>query len=122
MNDGNRAAHDANILVDLALISLGRNNSPSDRQYMESIYGFDVDSYICDTGKLKEMKARSKETELINLKASMSEELKRESEAASRFRKLLTQIDNIRDKIAQRHGTRKRERRHLRTMNRLRGL
>jgi hypothetical protein len=101
ISDGNRAAHDANVIVDLALLSLGIIED-SYKKWLESMYGIDLEQYI-DYGKLKELKAKSKSTELINFKASMSEELKRNTATAMRFRELMKEIDEIRGRIAENH-------------------
>jgi hypothetical protein len=104
INRGNRAAHDANIIVDLALLSLGKIDD-SYRYWLQSVYGIGLDPYICDYSKLKELKAKSRSTELINLKASMSETLKQNKPSATKFRELLNHIDVIRKRIAERHGS-----------------
>jgi len=101
ISDGNRAAHDANVIVDLALLSLGIIED-SYKKWLESMYGIDLEQYI-DYGKLKELKAKSKSTELINFKASMSEDLKKNTVSAMRFRELMKEIDEIRGRIAESH-------------------
>jgi hypothetical protein len=101
ISDGNRAAHDANVIVDLALLSLGIIDD-SYKKWLEWIYGIALERYI-DYGKLKELKAKSKSTELINFKASMSEDLKKNTLSGMRFRDLMKEIDEIRGKIAENH-------------------
>ncbi|PMD24327.1 hypothetical protein NA56DRAFT_700817 [Hyaloscypha hepaticicola] len=101
ISDGNRAAHDANVIVDLALLSLGIIDD-SYKKWLESKYEIDLENYI-DYGKLKELKAKSKSTELINFKASMSEDLKKNTKSGMRFRELMKEIDEIRGKIAESH-------------------
>jgi hypothetical protein len=102
IREGNRAAHDANIVVDLSLLALGKIEKDSDRKGLQSIYGIDIDSYICDLGKLKELKSKSRSMELINFKASMCEELKDNTPSSMKFRKLLQDIEEVRNNIAQR--------------------
>lgn len=100
ISEGNRAAHDANLVVDLALMSLCETKDKY-KQWLQSIYGIRLDDYICDYSKLKELKAKSVSTELINLKASISDQAK--SPGALRFQELLGEIEEIREKIKQRH-------------------
>jgi hypothetical protein len=103
IEDGNRAAHDGDVIIDAALFSLGILD-PSELTCCETKYGSFIGKYIGSHGKLKPLLDSSHQTKLLNMHAYLDSELKfgtpnNLEDPLARFRKLEGECQNLRSML-----------------------
>ncbi|KAE9378707.1 hypothetical protein N431DRAFT_450652 [Stipitochalara longipes BDJ] len=111
---GNEAAHDGDVRVDTALLSLGVLD-PEEKAWYESTYGFPADPYLGSYENLMRLSLNSRrDLELINLRGSIFGPLSqvprlegngRLAVAARRFFALEEQCQRIRNDLRRIYGT-----------------